>query len=117
PSNANSVLSPQSSALALAAWMPGLKTVSLPDGVARFIPANSRLVIKIHYRGNGEATKDTSAIGLYFTKAAPRKQLREVAITDAAPQIPAGQQAYQLKTSFTLQEASEAVATRSFENP
>jgi hypothetical protein len=117
PSGSNSVLSPQSSALTLASWMPGLKTVSLPDGVARHIPANARLIVKIHYRGNGEASKDKSAVGLYFAKAAPQKQLRDVAISDAAALIPAGQAAHQLKTSIALQEDSEAVAIRPYANP
>jgi mono/diheme cytochrome c family protein len=110
----SAIRNPQS---AMITWVPGMKAVSLPDGIARFIPANARLVVRIHYRGNGEAAKDRSAVGLYFAKTTPRKQLREVAISDSTALIPAGQAAHQLKTSYVLQEDSDAVAIRPFENP
>ncbi|MBI3650096.1 MAG: cytochrome c [Acidobacteria bacterium] len=107
---------PSDSGLAFATWMPGQQVIALPDGVARLIPAYSRLVVKIHYRGNGEAATDRSAVGLYFAKTPPRKVVRDVAITDAAAVIPAGPTAHPLKASFTITEDSEAIAIRPFEN-
>jgi hypothetical protein len=108
---------PSDARLALATWMPGQKVVALPDGIGRLLPAMSRLVVKIHYRGNGEVAKDKSAVGLYFAKTPPRKQLRDVAITNPDAIIPAKEQTYQLKTAFTLPQDSEAIAIRPFASP
>jgi hypothetical protein len=105
------------SRLALATWMPGQKVVALPDGIGRLLPAASRLVVKIHYRGNGEEAKDKSAVGLYFAKTPPRKQLRDIAITNPDAIIPANEQTYQLKTALTLQQDTEAIAIRPFASP
>jgi hypothetical protein len=105
------------SGLALATWMPGQKVVALPDGIGRLLPATSRLIVKIHYRGNGEEAKDRSAVGLYFAKTPPRKQLRDVAITNPEAIIPAKEQTYQLKTALTLQQDTEAIAIRPFASP
>jgi hypothetical protein len=101
----------------LATWVPGQKMVRLPEDVGRLIHAGARIALKIHYRGSGEEAKDRSAIGLYFTKTAVRKPLRDVAITDSKAIIPANQQAHQLKTSFTLQEDTQAIAIRPFASP
>ncbi|HJQ27046.1 MAG TPA: cytochrome c [Blastocatellia bacterium] len=101
----------------LGTWMPGQKTIAWADGVAQVLPAGARLAVRIHYRGAGEATRDQSAVGLYFAKTPPRKLLREVAVTDAAAMIPAGAGMYPLRLSYTVQEAVEAVALRPLVSP
>ena len=113
----DSKLQTPDSGLALATWMPGQKTIALPDDVGRLIPANAKLVLKIHYRSNGEEAKDKSQLGFYFAKSKPRKQLREIAITNPDALIPAGVAAHQVKVSYSLQEDAEAIAIRPFANP
>jgi hypothetical protein len=97
--------------------MPGQKTIAMPEGTARMLPANSSLIVKIHYRGNGEATKDRSEIGLYFTAAKPIRQLRDIALNDAAATIPANAAAHPVKLSYTIQDDAEAVAIRPYAHP
>jgi hypothetical protein len=89
----------------------------LPEGVAQMIQAGSRIAARIHYRGVDAEAKDTTSVGLYFAKTAPRKQAREIAITDADAIIPAGAAAHQVKLSVTTKEDAEAVAIRPFANP
>ncbi|HWO02079.1 MAG TPA: hypothetical protein VNS63_22725, partial [Blastocatellia bacterium] len=96
----------------LSTWAPGQRIVALPDGVAQLLPAGSQVVVTIHYRGAGEATKDLSSVGLYFAKSAPRKQLRQIAITDPDAIIPAGTELQRVTTSVTIQDDSEAIAIR-----
>ncbi len=105
------------SRLVLATWMPGQQAVALPEGTARILPANSNLVVKIHYRSNGEESKDRSEIGLYFTPNKPPRQLREVVLTDATVTIPANAAAHPLKLSHTVQDEAEAVAIRPYAHP
>lgn len=99
-------------AAALATWKPGQKGILLDDGVAQLLPAGSRIAVKIHYRGAGEATVDVSTVGLYFAKSPPRKQLQEIAITNADAIIPVAAEPHPLKVSFTTQSSTEAIAIR-----
>jgi mono/diheme cytochrome c family protein len=100
------------SALVLATWMPGQKPVALDDSVALLLPAGSRIAVKIHYRGSGEASADVSTVGLYFAKTPPRRPVQEIAITNADAIIPVAAEPHQLKVSFTTQSETEAIAIR-----
>jgi hypothetical protein len=110
----SAIRNPQS---AIATWMPGQKLVSLSEDMARLLPAGSRLMVKIHYRGNGQEAKDKSAVGLYFAKTTPRKQLQDIAITKSDTLIPVNEQPHQLKTSVILEKETEAIALRPFASP
>jgi hypothetical protein len=96
----------------LASWIPGQKTVMLEGGIAQLLPAGSRIGVRIHYRGSGEATKDLSTVGVYFAKTPPTKQLRGLAITGADSVIPVGSEPQFRKASFSVPIDSEAVAIR-----
>lgn len=96
----------------VATWMPGQKTVAFEDGVAQLVPAGSRIDVRIHYRGAGEATSDLSRVGLYFAKAPPRKQVHLLPITRPEAVIGISAEPQQLKTSITTQADTEAVAIR-----
>jgi hypothetical protein len=96
----------------LASWIPGQKTVMLEGGVAQLLPAGSRIGVRIHYRGSGEAARDLSYIGLYFAKAPPTKQIRGLTITGADSVIPVGSGPQQRKASFIVSDDSEAIAIR-----
>ncbi len=50
----------------LAAYVPGFLPQEYPTGMAKLLPAGSKLVFQIHYTPNGKAAKDTSRIGLLF---------------------------------------------------
>jgi mono/diheme cytochrome c family protein len=101
----------------LGTWVPGQRTVRLPGGAAQLLPAGSRVAVKIHYRGAGEAAKDQSAVGLYFSKSQPRKQAQEIAITDSDAVIPVGAEIQRVQSSLTLSAAAEAVAIRPLAHP
>jgi hypothetical protein len=96
----------------LGTWSPGQRLVALPDGVAQLLPAGSRIALTIHYRGAGEATKDQSEVGLYFAKTAPRKQVKQIAITEPDALIPASTELQRVKTRVTIQDETEAIAIR-----
>jgi len=60
----------------LAAYVPGLRPIALPKGMAKRIPAGSKLTFQIHYTPNGTAQDDTSRIGIWF--ADPKQITHEV---------------------------------------
>lgn len=53
----------------LAAYVPGMRTAALPDGMAKFIPAGSQLLFQVHYTPIGTEQLDLSKLGLVFTDA------------------------------------------------
>jgi hypothetical protein len=96
----------------LGTWMPGQKALALPENVAQLLPAGSRIAVRIHYRGAGEESKDSSAVGLYFAKTTPRRQLQEAGISNSESLIPAGADLYQVTAALTIKDDAEAFAIR-----
>ena len=50
----------------LGSWTPWHSHVSLPEGAAYRLPARSRIVVDVHYRGTSEQTTDRSTLGIFF---------------------------------------------------
>jgi mono/diheme cytochrome c family protein len=94
----------------LGTWMPGQKTVTLPDGVAQRLSAGSQIVLTVHYHGSVKATQDRSALGLYFAKTAVRQQLRAVEINSSDVLVPVGGNPAPVMASYMVQNSSQAIA-------
>jgi len=65
----------------LAGYVPGLGAAILPDGMAKFVPAGSKLIFQMHYTPIGSVQKDLSKIGLIF---ADPKSVKQVVMTTRA---------------------------------
>ena len=65
----------------LGAFAPGLRPEPLPDGMARYVPAGSKLIFQMHYTPNGSAQKDRSYCGFVF--ADPKTVKKEVRVQSA----------------------------------
>ncbi len=52
----------------LAAYVPGFRATPYPDGMAKFVPAGSKLMFQMHYTPVGKAQHDLSKIGFVFAK-------------------------------------------------
>ncbi|GIW92142.1 MAG: thiol-disulfide isomerase [Pirellulaceae bacterium] len=63
----------------LVGYVPGLRVEPLPAGMAKRIPAGSKLVFQVHYTPIGTPQKDQSRLGLIF--ADPKKVTHEVMTT------------------------------------
>lgn len=50
----------------LAGYVPGMRAEPFPDGMAKFLPAGSKLVFQMHYTPNGKEQQDLSRIGFVF---------------------------------------------------
>jgi peroxiredoxin len=53
----------------LGGYVPGQRTMQLPPGHARRIPAGSKLVFQMHYTPNGRKTEDVTKVGVWFGEA------------------------------------------------
>lgn len=65
----------------LTATAPGANPLSLGDGMAKRVPAGSKLIFQMHYTPNGSPQQDRSSVGLMF---APAESIRKEVSTVAA---------------------------------
>ncbi len=95
----------------LTATAPGAQPLQLPTGLAKFVPAGSKIVFQMHYTPNGKAQNDRSCVGFKF--ADPTTVKKEVATEKAATQrfeIPPGASNYRVEANFTFQRDSLMLA-------
>jgi hypothetical protein len=59
----------------LLVYAPGTSPDHWPDGMAKFIPAHSDLVLQMHYTTNGQAGEDQTSVGLVFSKRPPKQRV------------------------------------------
>ena len=92
----------------LAASVPGAKPMWLPDGLAKRVPAGSRLVIQIHYTATGAPQEDQCEIGLVF---ADPKTVRKEVVTDMVVnprfEIPPGDPSFKVDAERVLEQDEE----------
>ena len=89
----------------LGAYVPGLPTGVLPAGIARRIPAGSKLAFQLHYTPNGSEQVDQSSVGLLFTDAKNVKKSLEVSMAfNFLFRIPAGAKDYRVEASHRFAE-------------
>ncbi len=102
-------------------WAPGKAPHALINGVGRYLPAGSDVLIQVHYHKTGKPETDDTAIGLYFADKPIQKQVRGTLIVPDLPRslrtrfrpdlrIPAGDDNYEVRGARTIDEDSHAVA-------
>ncbi|MBI2824315.1 MAG: redoxin domain-containing protein [Planctomycetia bacterium] len=87
------------------AFAPGLRPEPLPEGMARLVPAGSKLIFQMHYTPNGSAQADRSFAGIKF--ADPKTVKREVVVNSAANfviQIPPGVNDYHAQSRWIFKK-------------
>ena len=91
----------------LAAYAPGMPPRVMPDGVAKRIPAGSRIVLQLHYTPRGTKQVDRTRIGLVFADpAAVHKELMSGMALNFRFQIPPGASDYVSRADFRFSRPS-----------
>lgn len=72
-----------------AAYVPGNNTLQFPEGFGKLIPAGATVRFQLHYTPNGAATTDQTAMGIIFSKAKPKHEVRVSAVMSRL-EIPPG---------------------------
>lgn len=88
--------------LVLGGMAPGDVVVRQLSGMAKRIPANSKLVFQLHYTPNGIAQKDRSSIGLTFARERPEMEVTTVPIFNLF-RIPAGADNHRVESWFKFE--------------
>lgn len=94
---------------ALGGWSVGNTARRLPNDMGRYVKRGSDLVVQMHYHPTGKPEVDQSTIGIYFVDrpvaeslAAPAKLVGSIWLANYEMDIPAGDAAYERRTSYTL---------------
>jgi hypothetical protein len=92
----------------LAVYTPGTGPMTLPERMAKKIPAASDLVLQIHYTplASGAPAKDQSRVGLVFAASPPRYRVLTLQMANERFTIPAGDAAYRVTMFGTLPNAA-----------
>jgi mono/diheme cytochrome c family protein len=88
----------------LLVYAPGSSPDQWPDGMAKFVPAHSDLILQMHYTTNGHAGTDQTAVGMVFAKQPPKQRVITLQLAndhDAIP-IPPGADNYRVEVHGTL---------------
>ena len=80
---------------AMGAWAPGSDPYKLPPDMGMYLPAGGDIVFEIHYHLNGKATKDKSALALYFAKKPVKEYVDGLFLGTQDLDIPPGEKNYQ----------------------
>jgi peroxiredoxin len=86
----------------VAGMAPGEMPLILPEGYARRLPKGSKFVFQMHYTPDGKTHEDRSSIGLVFTKTPPKHIVVTRPVFNQQFIIPAGEDNYEVKSSFTF---------------
>jgi mono/diheme cytochrome c family protein len=87
----------------LGGWAPGMRPFELPDGVGFALPAQSRVVLQVHYHVHeGTPAPDQTQIGIYFAKEKPKKLLQIVPLINQTFTIPPFTSGYAVTAKFPI---------------
>jgi len=89
----------------VAVGAPGTEPTVFPQGVARLVPAGSKLVFQMHYTPNGSEQSDQTSVGLVFVDPSKvRKQIRADTALNAELRIPAREADYRSAAAYRFRE-------------
>lgn len=85
----------------LGGWVPGNAPRPLPDGIGMPLPANSRIVMQVHYSArSGVVEPDRTTLALHFSKTPVKKRLLSTPVINTKFTIPPGASAYEVKAAI-----------------
>lgn len=90
----------------LGRWVPGASPHRYSDTIGRRIPAQSDLVLQIHYRPSGKEEQDQPVLGIHFASKENRTPTKEILIANPKLRIPADEAEYHHTASYRLPVAT-----------
>ena len=94
----------------LSFWMAGSEPHRLPEGVGIRVPAQSDIVLQIHYHPSGKAANDKTRVGLYFSRKPVKQALHWNNATNYNFRLPAGNDNVEVKANWFVPVDLEALA-------
>ncbi len=88
---------------------PGDMPFRAPAGMAKKIPAGSKLVFQMHYTPNGKKQKDRSYVGMIFAKEPVERQILTMPVTNPMFRIPPGADSHKVESKFVFKEDARII--------
>ena len=86
----------------LGGWAPGSRPDRLPDNVGFLLPANSRIVLQVHYHPHDPNPKpDQTQMAVYFDKVKPAQTMLMLPLINQTFTIPPNDPDYRVNAAFT----------------
>jgi len=86
----------------LGGWAPGSRPDRLPDNVGFLLPANSRLVLQVHYHPHDPNPKpDQTQVAVYYDKVKPAQTMLMLPLINQTFTIPPNNSNYRVDAAFT----------------
>jgi len=73
------------------AWAPGAKLGKFPQGSGKYLPANARFDLEMHYTTNGSPQADQTEVGIYLLKEKPALRYESVPVINNSFEIRPGE--------------------------
>ncbi len=93
---------PDGTAATLVGWAPGDMPAFYPPGVARKIPAGSRLLFEVHYTPDGTEQTDRSSVGIIVAKEPPAQAIEMNILANMLFRIPPRTADYRSQMIYTF---------------
>ena len=94
----------------LSFWTAGSEPHRMPEGVGIHLPAQSDIIIQVHYHPTGKAGNDKSRMGLYFSRKPVKQALHWNNASNYIFRLPAGDPKIEVKASWFVPVDLEALA-------
>jgi hypothetical protein len=89
-------------------FTPGKDPDVFPLGIAKYIPAGSRIILQMHYsKTTGKAESDRTSVGFQFAKQPPQKTMMSMGAMNNYFKIPAGADNHEVTACFTFGRDAE----------
>lgn len=105
-----SVVKGREGAVYLGGYAPGELPSVFNPGIARHLPANSEIVLQVHYTPMGKVRKDRSRVGLIFAKSPPTHEGITHPIENRQLVIPPGDDNAEIRSQFTFDSDSHLLS-------
>ncbi len=89
---------------ALASFLPGRAPDVFPEGLSKWVPANSKFEFVIHYaKISRDAQTDRTSVGLYLAPKPPEQALRRMDLRNFFFRIPPGDPSHEVTRCYTFE--------------
>jgi hypothetical protein len=101
---------PDGTSMVLVGWAPGDMPALYKPGIAKCVPAGSKLVFEVHYTPTGREEIDRCSVGLVFAKKPPDNPVDTNILADLKLRVPAGAKAYERTVTYTFAEDAQLLS-------
>jgi hypothetical protein len=99
----------------LCGYVPGFRSVKCPENSTILVPADSDIVVQMHYSRSGKQEEDSSRIGIWFDRDSEngesqrKRNLQMIYLSGDFAVVPPGVEDFRVTANYTLPHDAELV--------